>query len=40
VGVLDLLILFVIFAGFLGLIVYAAKHARSGEEASTPKKLE
>ena len=31
-GVLELLVLVVIFAGFLGLILYVAKHARSGED--------
>jgi len=28
----EILILLMIFVGFLGLILYVAKHARSGEE--------
>jgi len=39
-GVLDIAVLVVIFIGFLGLILYAAQHARSGEDASTPKRPE
>jgi hypothetical protein len=39
-SVIDILVLLVIFVGFLGLILYAAQHARSGEGASTPKKPE
>jgi len=31
-SLLDILILLMIFVGFLGLILYVAKHARSGEE--------
>jgi hypothetical protein len=28
----EILVLVMIFLGFLGLIIYVAKHARSGEE--------
>jgi hypothetical protein len=31
-SVLEILVLAMIFLGFLGLILYVAKHARSGEE--------
>ena len=31
-SILEILILVLIFLGFLGLILYVAKHARSGEE--------
>jgi hypothetical protein len=30
--VLELLVLVMIFVGFLGLILYVARHARSGED--------
>ena len=31
-SIFEILILALIFLGFLGLILYVAKHARSGEE--------
>jgi hypothetical protein len=31
-SVVEILVLVMIFLGFLGLILYVAKHARSGEE--------
>jgi hypothetical protein len=36
-GILDILVLLMIGVGFLGLILYAAYHARSGESDSIPK---